>query len=155
MIRRILIAGIGNRLRRDDGFGPRVIEELSKIRLPNNIELRDYGTNSLNLLFQMDEYDEVILIDIVDKGGKPGQIYIIKPEIKSLKERNAQKIMMFSLHELRLEDTLALSKTLGIMSKDVLIIGCQPTDLSFGLDLSKNVKKAIKKVIRIILEHIK
>ena len=46
---RILVAGVGNRLMGDDGFGPRVIDLLRDENLPNNVEARDIGTANTSI----------------------------------------------------------------------------------------------------------
>ena len=42
----IVIAGCGNPLFGDDGFGPAVIEEMEKLTLPDNVTIQDGGAGA-------------------------------------------------------------------------------------------------------------
>lgn len=153
-MRRILIAGVGDKLRRDDGFGSRVVEELSKLSLPRGIELRDYGLRSLDLLQDIEEFDCVILVDVVDGGGRAGELYVFEPSIDDLDEEEIFKSIL-SLHEVKLTEVFALGKALKVLPKKVIIVGCQPKDLSIGLGLTKEVEESVKTAVKVILKKIK
>lgn len=144
---RILIAGIGNVLKSDDGFGPRVIKELLKKNLPKEVDAVDYGTSSIKALLDLKDYDAVIFVDAIDKGGKAGEIFIIRPSLEKI-----EKTMKISLHEVDLEKMLAMAKTLHTLPKKVIIVGCQPKSISNGVKISKEVEEAVKKTIEIILK---
>ncbi|HIE22768.1 MAG TPA: hydrogenase maturation protease [Candidatus Korarchaeota archaeon] len=152
---RVLIAGIGDLLRRDDGFGPRVVSELEKINLPDYVVVKDYGTSGLDLILDIEEFDEVIFVDAVDFEGKAGEIKVIEPKPRKINEKEAIRSINLSLHEIDLEKIIDLANSLNKLPEKVLIIGCKPKDLSFGLELSEEVKKAVERTIQIILEKIK
>ena len=65
MTNRTLVLGVGNIIRRDDGIGPKVIQELQQQdRL--NVDLVDGGTDGLALLDIIANYQQTIIIDAVD-----------------------------------------------------------------------------------------
>ena len=64
--KRILVAGIGNRLMGDDGFGPRVIDILESMELPENVEVRDIGTAGITIATDLSDYDFVIFLDTMN-----------------------------------------------------------------------------------------
>ncbi len=49
----IIIAGVGNELFGDDGFGPAVIRALSEYELPDNVKAMDVGLGGPHLVFSM------------------------------------------------------------------------------------------------------
>ena len=49
-MKRILVAGVGNRLMGDDGFGPRVTDVLTNYHLPGYVDLRDFGTAGITII---------------------------------------------------------------------------------------------------------
>ncbi len=153
--KKILIAGIGDLLRCDDGFGPRVINKLENMSLPNNVVVKDYGTSGLDLIFDLGNYDEVIFVDAIDFEGRAGEIKIIEPKPRKITEKEIVGVINFSLHEIDLEKIIELALSLNILPKRTIIIGCKPKDLSFGLKLSEEVEKAIDRTIEIILEKIR
>ncbi len=155
MRKKILIAGIGDLLRRDDGFGPRVINKLEKMNLPDNVVVKDYGTSGLDLILDLSEYDEVIFVDAMDFEGDAGEVKVVEPKPRKIDEKEAIGAINLSLHEIDLEKIIDLANSLNTLPRKVLIIGCKPKDLSFGLELSEEVNKAIERTIQIILEKIK
>ena len=74
-IKKILIAGVGNRLMSDDGFGPKVIDLLSSTALPENVDARDIGTAGVTIATDLSEYDLVIFVDSMNTEGEPGQLH--------------------------------------------------------------------------------
>ena len=153
--KKILIAGIGDLLRSDDGFGPRVVNKLENMSLPKNVVVKDYGTSGLDLIFDLENYDEVIFVDAIDFEGKAGEIKVIEPKPRKINQKEVVGVINFSLHEIDLEKIIELASSLNILPRRTIIIGCKPKDFSFGLKLSEEVEKAIDRTIEIILEKIK
>ena len=78
--RPILVLGCGNRLFGDDGFGPAVIDHLlANYRIPDDVYVMDVGTGARKLLLTISLSDErprlIILVDAVDKGKVPGELF--------------------------------------------------------------------------------
>lgn len=159
MILKILVAGIGNRLRGDDGFGSFLAEKLLEKQLPSNVTVVDYGLASMKVIHDLPEYDVVIFLDAISKGYPPGTIYKveIRPEdIEDLSEEDVQKgAFIASYHELDLDLLLAVAKSWNFLPKKVLIIGVEPKDLSEKIGLSEELTNIFRKVEEIVLEEIK
>ncbi|AKG54051.1 hydrogenase maturation protease [Dehalogenimonas sp. WBC-2] len=120
----ILILGVGSPLFGDDGFGPAVAEELERRgRIPSYAAVLDVGTGVREILFDLiispERPGEVIIVDALECGHQPGEIFKVKvDEVPSIKRHD------FSLH---LAPSLNLLKELrddaGVI---VTIIACQP-----------------------------
>jgi hydrogenase maturation protease len=81
-LRRVLVAGIGNVFLGDDGFGVALAGRLAKRELPPSVVVVDYGIRGMDLALAMqDGYDAVVLLDAAPRGGPPGTLYVIEPEI--------------------------------------------------------------------------
>ena len=83
--RRILVLGCGNILFGDDGFGPRVAEELLKHdHLPEDVGVIIAGTSVRTILFDIilsdKKPEKIIIIDAVDAGKIPGEIFELSIE---------------------------------------------------------------------------
>ncbi len=151
----ILICGIGNKLKKDDGIGPYVIEELEKRVLPSNVSLADFGTSGFKAALEISKYDKVIFVDAIQQGKQPGQVYRITLNKEELSQRPSLTSFTVSLHESDLEGILATTALVNNYPKEVVAIGCEPKDLSFGLSLSREIKRAVSKIIDLILDEIK
>lgn len=152
-VKNILVAGVGNRLMGDDGFGPRVTDLLSTIPLPENVEVRDIGTAGLTIATDLSDYDLVVFIDSVNIEGEPGQLYKSDVVVEGSLEDTAE-LSRFTLHEVGLEGLLKLSKAMGTLPPRVILIGCKPESLKPGLELSPGVEEALHKAAEMALDAV-
>jgi hydrogenase maturation protease len=141
MLRRILVAGVGNRLMGDDGFGPRVIDILSKYDLPENVEVRDIGTAGITIATDLSDYDYVIFLDTMNMEGDFGKIHMSSLEVEEGIE-DVSDLAKTTLHEVGLEGLLRFSKTIGTLPSKVVLIGCKPKNMAVSLELSPEVENS-------------
>jgi hydrogenase maturation protease len=149
-----LICGFGNSLRRDDGLGPYVIGHLAERELPDCITLRDFGTSGFRAAIEMGNYDRVIAIDAIRAGGKPGTLYRMVLGYEDIVSNNLPGSSAISLHEVGLEKALATAFFYGRFPNEVVILGCEPEDVSFGLTPSKIVEKSVKRLLELVISEI-
>lgn len=145
---RILIAGVGNVLRGDDGFGVAVARALScSVGLPEDVTIFEGGIAGIPLVQElMDGYEALIVADAVERDGAPGTIYIIEPDIAdpALIAPAALHASLADAHYTEPSKVLMLAKALGVLPPKVLIIGCQPTGFDeLGAELSAPVQAAV------------
>ncbi|MFC2164005.1 hydrogenase maturation protease [Acidobacteriota bacterium] len=149
----ILIAGVGNKLFGDDGFGPEVIDYLeSHYDIPENVCLADVGTGIRRILFTITLSEirpkVIVVIDAVDKGRKPGEIFDI-----SLEEIPEIKIDDFSIHQV--PSSNLLKELQDFCSVKVVVKACQiesiPETMQSGL--SEPLKGAVELMARSIAEE--
>ena len=66
----------------DDGFGVALAERLARRALPAGVEVVDFGIRGMDLAYALgDDYDVVVLLDAAPRGGPPGTLYLIEPEL--------------------------------------------------------------------------
>ena len=85
----VLVAGIGNIFHRDDAFGVSVARQSRKrTPLPDNVRVVDFGIRGFDLVLALLEgYDLTIFVDAVSRGGAPGTLYMIEPDLTRRKLR--------------------------------------------------------------------
>ena len=72
---RILVAGLGNLLRRDDGFGVAVVEHLHRVGVDEGVTLLDAGIAGVRVVQELlAGYDGLILVDATARGEAPGTL---------------------------------------------------------------------------------
>jgi coenzyme F420 hydrogenase subunit delta len=150
----VLILGCGNILCGDDGFGQRVAEELlENYHFPENVGIINAGTSVRNILFDIalseKEPEEIIIIDAVDAGRTPGEIFELP--IDDIPEK---KIDDFSMHQLPTSNLLKELK--DYCNINIIIVACQienfPTEVSSAI--SKKLTDAIPEACKRINELI-
>jgi len=145
---KILVLGIGNELCGDDGFGPTVAREFSRLKT-DGVDIRNGDTRGLNLIWCMEDYDIVLVADVVKGIGEPGQIE--KIEWRDITEEG----MLFSLHELGLTQATTLAKAMNVAIPKIVIFGVQPKKMKFGdTELSPEVSEAVPIVVEMIQKEI-
>ena len=72
------VAGAGNILCADDGFGIRVVQALAQKELPPSVELLELGVEPLALRPALEQRDKLIIVDTLAVGNKPGKLYIAR-----------------------------------------------------------------------------
>ncbi|MEM1619500.1 MAG: hydrogenase maturation protease [Fervidicoccaceae archaeon] len=72
---RVLIAGVGNELRRDDGLGSAVVRAPAERRLPDDVEVLDADTNLYDVFLKIlgGSYGAVIFVDAVTPARSPAR----------------------------------------------------------------------------------
>ncbi len=143
------VIGVGNLLLRDEGIGIHVIQEMRKMGV-KNIDLLDCATAGLDLLHIIGKYEKIVIVDAVKGGNKPGTIYKL-----GIRDINFEKGEALSLHEVNLTKTLEIGEKLGLLPEKIVLIGVEPKDLGFGMELSEEVKKSLPFVIDTTLKEIK
>jgi hydrogenase maturation protease len=148
---RILIAGIGNIFLGDDAFGVEVAQRLVRRKLPDGVRVVDFGIRDFDLAYAiLDGPDLTILVDAIPRGGEPGTLYVIEPELAEL---NALDPQAFEPHSMNPLKVLYLIKRLGGQPGRLLIVGCEPAELESEdgqMGLSEHVQAAVDEAINLI-----
>ena len=156
--RRILILGLGNILLADEGIGAHVAQLLQKESLPANVEVVDGGTAALDALLLVEGIDKLVVIDALRAGQKPGTIYRAKflvEEKNRLTELFAgQGGSKISLHQIGLIDALAVAGRLNCLPEEIVIIGVEPSNVDWGLELTDQVAQKLPEIINMVLKEI-
>lgn len=141
---KILVIGVGNPFRGDDGIGPAIIKILKTENNPGFV-LVDGGTDGLALLDQVAEYEKAIIIDAVEMLETPGVVKSFAPAEAKIKIKSD----VLSTHGFGLAEMLKLVDELNIKTK-IKIIGIQPKNIAFGEGLSDEIKNQIPQILKLI-----
>jgi len=159
MTGRLLIAGIGNIFLGDDGFGSEVVSRLAVAGLPDWVDAVDYGIRGMHLAYDLaDRYEWAILVDAAARGGAPGTIYVIEPDLAGQpapaagSDLTLAAIPMFNAHGMQPDVVLGMLATLGAAVRRVLIVGCEPASVDYGMGLSEPVAGAVAEAVTVVLD---
>ena len=150
---RILVAGIGNIFMGDDAFGCEVARRLAGRTLPECVRVVDFGIRGFDLAYAiMDGPDVTVFVDAAPRGGEPGTLYTIEPDLEELDNIGAGGAMI-EPHGMNPLKVLGMVKSLGGEFKRILLVGCEPCD--FGpeegrMGLSEPVESAVDEAVGIV-----
>lgn len=158
--RRVLVAGIGNVLHGDDGYGVAVAQQLAqRPDLPRNVKVVETGIGGISLVQELfDGYDVLLMVDAVDRKGAPGTIFLLETQVQDLAEWTQEQRQEFlaNMHMTTPSRALILARALGVLPPSVYMLGCQPTlydELVIGL--SPPVERAVELSVERLVEELR
>src|SRR5690242_19819706 len=141
---KVLIAGIGNVLVGDDGIEPFAIKMLeSQYDFEADVELAVLGTPGLDLPLYLSRANALILVDSAKFGGEAGAIRLFRNrDILQIAPRKS-----IDKHSPVLVESIALTEMMGLLPRELLMIGVQGSRFEPGSPLSRPVRQSIPHII--------
>jgi hydrogenase maturation protease len=154
----MLVAGIGNIFLSDDGFGVEVAKRLTEDVVPEQIRIADYGIRGVHLAYELlNGYEILVLIDAISRGGAPGTVYVIEPNIEQAASNGPTteaivegRSPVMDSHSMDPGAVFALLRTLGGEIPKVVVVGCEPATVEDGIGLSIEVEGAVGKAVEVV-----
>ncbi len=148
---RTVVIGFGNLLLKDEGVGIHIIQSMHELSLEGSGELMIMdGATCPDVLYLLpDGVDKLIVVDAVKGGGKPGDIYRFTPT-----DLTFSRGTITSVHQLGLVEGLRGLELLDANPKEVIIIGVEPKEIDWGLEISPELKKILPQVIDLLVKEI-
>ena len=136
----VVIVGVGNPLRGDDGVGPLFI---SRLEGKTKYHLLDCGETPEHYLRDITakQPDVLMLVDAARLGSPPGSVEILEP--------GDIGVTGLSTHNMSLG--LFIKYIKQECDTDVFMLAFQPATREFGAEMSKEVADAVDKAIAAIL----
>ncbi len=152
--KRILVAGVGNIFLGDDAFGVEVAQRLLRRPSREGVRVVDFGIRGFDLAYALlDGDDATILVDALPRGGQPGTLYVIEPDLDEIDVRDSSGLAV-ETHGMDPVKVLRLVKTMGGRPKRILVVGCEPGTLDPDEDgrigLSAPVEGAVEEAIALV-----
>lgn len=146
----VTVLGVGNTLLQDEGFGVRVIEEMTRrFSFPDHVQVLDGGTLGMELLRFLKGTEKLIIVDAIAGGEPPGTVYCFKDD--QVKAYFKEKV---SAHELGIQDVLAVLEVLEEPISEMVVIGVQPLSLDVSLELTPEVASRMDEVIEQVMAQL-
>ncbi len=143
----IVVAGLGNVLKSDDGFGPAVVERLRTQEIPTDVTLVDAGVRTMHLAYDIaDDVELLIVVDVVATDDEPGTLVVLEPDLDSLPTQPDG-------HGMGLAAVLDLTRRLGRGPERIVMIGCPPVSITDGLGMSPQVEAAVGPATTLVREY--
>jgi hydrogenase maturation protease len=146
---RMVVIGVGNEYRRDDGVGPLVVAGL-RDRVPPGVELVTSEGEPADLLEAWTDADVAVVVDAV-RGvpSAPGRLYRVV-----LPATEASLAPAVSSHGLGVEVAAALAAALGRLPSRLIVHAVEVADTSQGVGLSPEVAAAADALAEAVLRDL-
>jgi hydrogenase maturation protease len=144
----VLIAGVGNVFFGDDGFGVEVARRLARESWPSGVVVGEYGIRTVHLAYELlDHVDVFVAADAMPRGGAPGTLYLLEPDLDE-----ASQATNADVHGMSLPAVFGIVRSMGGTMPRALIVGCEPEDLSERMGLGACVQNAVEPAMQMIRE---
>lgn len=127
--RMILVAGVGNVLHGDDGFGVELAWRLARRPLPDGVKVIETGIGGMAMVQElMLGYDGLLLLDAHRAGAPPGTLRLVEPVLPDLSALDAHALRDWfaDSHYATPMRALSLLERIGSLPPRVAVIGCEP-----------------------------
>ncbi len=154
----ILVAGVGNVLRGDDGFGVAVARRLASVDPVAGTTVVETGIAGIALLPELQRgWDGLVVVDAMDRGRAPGTVMVVEPTVVDVDALSwgERSDVLADVHLATPERVLVLARALGVLPAWVRMVGCQPVDAeALGMDLSPEVAAAVDVAVIEVERHL-
>lgn len=137
----IVVIGVGNEFRRDDGAGPEVIDRLDRLgRLPPGVRRAGCDGEPARLIGLWEDADLAVVVDAV-RGDRPGRVHEL--DLHTVSEHRGGA----SSHALGLGSAVELAYALDRLPRRLVILAVEATDFGLGPGLSPPVAAALPELV--------
>ncbi|MCX4572678.1 hydrogenase maturation protease [Streptomyces sp. NBC_01571] len=142
MTGRVVVIGLGNPLRGDDGVGPAVVESL-RGRVPDDTVLAVGDGEPGRMLELWRDADTVVVVEALRVcPARPGALHTLTATEAARGTRGAA-----STHAMSLGESLALAEALDLLPRRVVVHGVEVAGMELGTGLSETVRAALPELI--------
>ncbi len=121
--------------------------------LRDEVRVVDFGIRGLDLTYALiDGADVTILVDACPRGGSPGDLYVVEPDLDS-QEAGREAAAAVDAHGMNPISMIRAAQAMGGPLKKILLLGCEPQ--TFGpeegqMGLSEPVASAVDRAIPLL-----
>ena len=145
----MLVIGLGNELRGDDGAGIEVARRLRGLAAEAGIDVRAQQGEPAGLIDAWSGRKAVVVVDTMRSGAEPGTICRFDASCEPLP---AQLRGSSSTHALSLAEAIELARALEQLPPRAVVFAIEGQRFETGAALSDEVRAAIPKVAGMVLE---
>jgi hydrogenase maturation protease len=147
--RKVVLIGIGNEYRSDDGIGLLIARKICEKHL-SSVCIKEESGEGVALMETWQGFDNVIITDAVSSGAKPGTIF----KIDASKETVPAKFFRYSTHAFSLAEAVELAKAMKTLPPELWIYGIEGANFHAGREVSHVVQESAIQVIEQVLKKI-
>ena len=140
----MLVIGIGNTMRRDDGVGIVTVERLATRIAPDTADIVTMDGESTRLIEAWAASDRAVVVDAMRSGELAGSVRRIEVGRDALPSWAPGA----SSHHAGLAEAVDLGRALDRLPEHLVIYGVEVHDVSAGEGLSPAVENAVPELVR-------
>ncbi len=145
---KLLIIGVGNIYRSDDGIGISVVRRLRE-QAPSEIRTLEATGEGTALMESWKDAATVIVVDAVQSGAPPGTIHRLDAHTGQIPKR----FFHYSTHAFGVAEAIELARPLGLLPRRLVVYGIEGKSFAAGIELSTEVEQAGATVVALMVKE--
>src|SRR5664280_218501 len=146
----IVIIGVGNEYRSDDGAGIAVARRLRAL-FPTGVTILEESGEGTALMEAWRGAAWVMLVDAVRSGASPGTIHRLDARAAPL----PMGFFHYSTHAFSVAEAVELARSLDQLPAHLVVYGIEGANFAAGVDLSPVVEQAVEAVVERAAEDVR
>jgi hydrogenase maturation protease len=148
--RKVLVIGVGNEYRSDDGVGLMVAHRLAEMSI-EGVCVTQMSGEGMSLLEAWQDSEMVVLVDAVSSGSEPGTVYRI--DANNLDAGDV--LASISTHGFGIGEAIGVARAIGQLPSRLIIYGIEGERFDPRLGLSPEVEASVSELLEGILEELR
>ena len=151
-MKQLLVLGVGNTVLMDEGIGVHAIHDFWKEKENWDEALVDFidgGTFTQDIFYLFEDYENILVLDIVRAGHAPGSLYCLEED--DLRKDEKQ---MLSLHDIDLLDSLGMAQMRGHRPY-LRVVGIEPEKIDWGMEMTPTLTAALPAFMELARQQIR
>jgi len=145
----VVVVGVGNAYRGDDGAGLAVAERLRE-RLPAGVDVVTCEQEASRVIDAIEDREAAVLVDASSSGSAPGTVHRFDASADAVPARAFRS----STHAFGVGEAVELARALGKLPPRVVVFGVEGKEFAAGEGLSPAVAAAVEPVAEAVLEEL-
>ena len=146
----ILLIGVGNEYRSDDGLGVCVAREIRR-RLHDGIRVVEQSGEGTSLMASWTGATHVLVVDAMVSGESAGTLH----RLNAIEERIPKHLFNSSSHTFGVAEAIEMARELNELPRSLVLYGIEAESFEPGIGLSEPVVRSIPDLLHIIEHDIK
>ena len=146
----IVIIGVGNGYRSDDGAGIAVARRLRKL-FPTGVRILEESGEGAALMQAWQGVTWVWIVDAVRSGAPPGTIHRLDARAAPL----PTGFFHYSTHAFSVAEAVELARSLNQLPAHMVVYGIEGSNFAAGLELSPAVGQAVEAAVEQLAQEIR
>ncbi len=146
----IVIIGVGNEYRSDDGAGIAVARRLRAL-FPTGVTVLEESGEGAALIQAWQGAASVLLVDAVRSGAPPGTLHRLDASAASV----PTGFFHYSTHAFSVAEAVELARSLDQLPPHLVVYGIEGENFGAGLELSPAVEQAVEAMVTRLAEEVR
>lgn len=141
----MLLIGVGNEFRSDDGLGLYVAREFRR-RRPDGVQIVEQSGEGTGLMSSWHNMSHVFIIDAIVSGQPSGILYRFDANVGDI----PRGILRSSSHTFGVREAIDLARELQQLPVSMFVYGIEGESFDHGVGLSEAVVRSVPELIHVI-----